>query len=97
MKQRTVVQAVIVSDNNILLVRRSQGSPDTVGKYELVGGSIDDNEQPDDALRRHLKNSLGLNIDAGIFIEDVLMLHSREKIEVQQILTWALVEYRDHA
>lgn len=87
MKQRVIVQAVLNQNNNVILLRRSQGRPGLVGKYELPGGAINSGEQPDDAIRRHLKNGMGLAINnTDIELKDVLSTNSREEGDMQYVL-----------
>lgn len=85
MKQRVVVQAVLKSGDKVLLLRRSQGRPGIVGKYELPGGTIDDEEQPEDALKRHLANDTGLTIK-NLQLRDVLSMSNREEGDIQHVL-----------
>lgn len=84
MKQRVVVQAVLQAGDRVLLLRRSQGRPGIVGKYELPGGTIDNEEQPDDALRRHLINDTGLIIKE-FRLHDVLSMSNREDGDIQHV------------
>ncbi len=84
MKQRVVVQAIIQNGDDVLLLRRSQGKPGSIGKYELPGGSIDDNEQPEDALKRHLHNELGIE-KVRILLDDVVSMNSRQEGDIQHI------------
>ena len=84
MKQRVVVQAVLQAGDKVLLLRRSQGRPGIVGKYELPGGTIDDDEQPDDALRRHLRSDTGLNVKE-LHLRDVLSMSNREDGDIQHV------------
>lgn len=87
MKQRVIVQAVLNQNNNVILLRRSQGRSGLVGKYELPGGAINSGEQPEDAIRRHLKNGMGLAINnTAINLKDVLSTSSREEGDIQYIL-----------
>lgn len=86
MKQRVVVQAILKHEGKVILLRRSQGKQNLIGKYELPGGTINSGEQPDDALRRHIKNSTGLDIDHdGLSLRDVLSVSSREEGDIQHI------------
>jgi len=84
MKQRVVVQAIIQNDGQTLFLRRSQGRPGIVGKYELPGGTLDDNEQPDDGMRRHLRNDLGLDVQ-DVNLKDVMSMTNREEGDIQHI------------
>jgi ribonuclease HI len=84
MKQRIVVQAIIQSGDKTLLLRRSQGRPDIVGKYELPGGTLDAIEQPDDAMHRHLKNELGFT-SKDIYVRDAMSMSNREDVDMQHV------------
>lgn len=84
MKQRVVVQAIIQNADRTLFLRRSQGRPTVVGKYELPGGTIDDNEQPDDSMHRHLKYDLGI-MNATFNLKDVMSMTNREEGDIQHI------------
>lgn len=85
MKQRMIVQ-VILRDKleNILLLRRSIGNPNNIGQMELPGGAVKDSEQPEDALRRHVKKDTGLDLD-NFRIKDALNMKDRENSEAEQM------------
>lgn len=91
MKQRVVVQAIVRTNGRTLLLRRCQGRPGIVGKYELPGGSLADDEQPDDALRRHLKNDVGLTV-GELRLSDVVLINNREEGDIQHIFIVYLVD-----
>ena len=84
MKQRVVVQAIVKSDEKILLLRRAKGRDEIVGKYELPGGTLENDEQPDDALRRHLERDAGLAVK-GLQLRDVMSLSNHDEGEVQHV------------
>jgi len=85
MKQRVVVQAIIQSDGKTLLLHRSQGRPAIVGKYELPGGTLEHDEQPEDGLRRHVQAETGL-LAKTIRLTDVISMVNREEGDVQHVL-----------
>lgn len=85
MKQRVVVQAVIKNDDKVLLLHRCQGRPAIVGKYELPGGTLDHEEQPEDALRRHVRSATGLVVQT-MQLADVISMVNREEGDVQHVL-----------
>ena len=62
MKQRLSVRAIITSGGKTLLLRRANGRPTILGKFELPGGKLAYNEQPEDALRRYLHDDIGVHI-----------------------------------
>lgn len=53
-----VIAGYIVQDDKVLLVHHRQ-----LDEWLPVGGHIDENETPDDALRREAKEELGIEID----------------------------------
>lgn len=63
MRQKNAVRSVVKRDNKILLLRRAEGRESIIGKYELPGGSIEFGEQPDDALRRYVKDDAGVELE----------------------------------
>lgn len=84
MKQRVVVQAIIKSDDKILLLRRCQGGAVLIGKYELPGGALNRDEQPEDAMKRHLKAEVGLLAKTTKPL-DVIAMTNREQRDMQFI------------
>lgn len=59
---RVSVNLIFKKENNILLMRRfNTGWND--GKYALMGGHVEDNENPIDAAIREAKEELGLNLE----------------------------------
>jgi ribonuclease HI len=82
-KQRISVRAIIRNNGKILFLRRADGRPEVIGKYELPGGSLDDSEQPEDAITRHVERSTGLAVQA-VQLSDVRSYSERE-LGVQRI------------
>jgi len=64
MKQRLSVRAIINDGGKALVLRRANGRPTILNKYELPGGKLAYNEQPEDALRRYLHDDAGVHIQS---------------------------------
>lgn len=62
MKQRLSVRAIINDGAKTLVLRRANGRSTILGQYELPGGKLAYNEQPEDALRRYLHDDVGLHV-----------------------------------
>lgn len=60
MKTVNVVAAIIVKDNKIFATQRGYG--DFKGKWEFPGGKIEENEEPQDAIIREIKEELNIDI-----------------------------------
>jgi len=65
MKQRLSVRAIINEGGKALVLRRSNGRQTILGKFELPGGKVAYNEQPEDALRRYLHDEAGIHIKSS--------------------------------
>lgn len=95
MKQRVVVQAIIQKDKKTLLLRRSVGRPNLIGKYELPGGRLDTNEQPEDAIKRRVLDDTGLKV-ASARLYDVVSLVDGDEGNVQHVLLIYLVNLESY-
>ena len=59
-----VVAAVIIHDATVLTCRRKQGRS-AAGLWEFPGGKVEPAEAPDAALRREIREELGVDIHVG--------------------------------
>ena len=71
MKQRLSVRAIINQEGKSLLLRRANGRPTILGLYELPGGKLAYNEQPEDALRRYIHDDIGQHIRSSQLFDAV--------------------------
>ena len=71
MKQRLSVRAIINDGGKALVLRRANGRPTILGKYELPGGKLAYNEQPEDALRRYLHDDVGIHVRSAQLFDAV--------------------------
>jgi ADP-ribose pyrophosphatase YjhB (NUDIX family) len=60
------VSALVVDDGRILLGKRAH-EPDA-GRWDLLGGFLDDGEHPLDGLRRELREETGAEVEPGAFL-----------------------------
>lgn len=65
-----VVAAVVERDGRFLITRRLEGTH-LAGLWEFPGGKILPGEQPEDALRRELKEELEVEVAVGELIQTV--------------------------
>lgn len=59
-----VVAAAIIRDGHILAAERSS-PPELAGQWELPGGKVEEGEDPTAALRREIREELGVEIHLG--------------------------------
>lgn len=82
MNQRISVRAIVRKDGKTLLLRRANGRPTILGKYELVGGKLAYGEQPEDTLRRYLHTDAGLHIQTAQLFDAVTYI-DRDDRDIQ--------------
>lgn len=69
MKVIEVVAAIIKKDNEIFATQRGYG--DFKGGWEFPGGKIEAGENPEQALRREIKEELTVEIEVGELLHTV--------------------------
>lgn len=70
MNQRIEVRSLVKKDGKILLLKRATGREELLGKYELPGGRVEQNEQPEDSIRRLISETTGLAVQST-YLSDV--------------------------
>ena len=84
MKQKVSTRAIIRQDGKVLLLRRKGGRPSIRGMYELPGGRVHMNQQPEDAVRHALR--IHTNVAAEtVQLSDVLSFVDPDDREVQYV------------
>ncbi len=84
MKQKVVTTAIIKQDDRILLIRRSGGRPSINGLYELPGGKVQINQQPEDALAQGVRIHLGVKIET-VQLSDVMTFIDPDDRQLQYV------------
>ncbi|CAM3184858.1 (deoxy)nucleoside triphosphate pyrophosphohydrolase [Prescottella defluvii] len=62
--EREVVAAALIRDGRLLLAQRTR-PPELAGLWELPGGKVEPGESPSAAVRRELREELGVEVVAG--------------------------------
>ena len=76
---KNVIAIVVNNNTQILLVKRSDESDWQPGKWSLVGGGVEEGEEPVDAIYREIKEETGLNINR--FSHKYIIQRSADNIE----------------
>jgi len=96
MNQRIAVRAIVRQDNKILLVRRATGRESILGLYELPGGKLAYREQPEDALRRHLHDDIGLHIGQAKLFDVVTYIDHDDRDIQYAVITYEVAVAEGH-
>ena len=78
---RISTAALIRDGDRILLVRRGEGG-DLGGCWELPGGKTDPGERPEDALRRELREELGVEAVVGPAVGEIEFDHRGDRFRL---------------
>ena len=91
MKTDLVVNGLIIHDNKVLLVHHKK-----LNLWLSVGGHIDPNETPDDALTREIKEETDLDIEILNKIDFPLDIHTKKNLAVPFYVNVHSVGDHDH-
>lgn len=84
MKQKVSTRAIIKQDGKILLLRRTGGRPSIRGLYELPGGRVHMNQQPDDAVRHALRIHTSVAAET-VQLSDIMSFVDPDDRELQYV------------
>jgi len=79
------VEAIIVKGKKILITQRSFNRSHAPGEWEILTGRIDQGETFEKALKREVKEEVGLNVTVGQPINTFHFYRGPEKIEHQGV------------
>lgn len=79
----TVVAALIVKDNKILIAKRSTGDPNVFGKWEFPGGKVKTNESEKQAIEREIKEEFEMDIKANNFLINSICEYPTKTIDLR--------------
>jgi 8-oxo-dGTP diphosphatase len=82
-----VAAAVLLESGRVLLTQRKAGAH-LEGKWEFPGGKIEPGEDPRDALRRELKEELGIETTVGEIVD--VTFHRYEEADKAVLLLFFL-------
>ena len=79
----TVVAALIVRDNKVLIAKRSTGDPNVFGKWEFPGGKVKENETEEHAIEREIKEEFEMDIKASKFLINNICEYPTKTIDLR--------------
>src|SRR5574344_1418520 len=79
----TVVAALIVKDNKVLIAKRSTGDPNNLGKWEFPGGKVKPEEDEFTAIEREINEEFELSIKANEFVINNIFEYPTKTIDLR--------------
>ena len=79
----TVVAALIVRNNKVLIAKRFTGDPNVFGKWEFPGGKVKENESEEHAIEREIKEEFEMNIKANKFLINNICEYPTKTIDLR--------------
>jgi 8-oxo-dGTP diphosphatase len=76
-----VAAAIFRRGNLVLVARRAQGQH-LEFKWEFPGGKIEENETPEECLRREMEEELGVIVEVGDFVGESIFNYSDKAIRL---------------
>ena len=90
-----VAVAVIINDDDTILISRRAADKHQGNKWEFPGGKVKDNENSQEALRREIKEELGIELQSAIHMTDILHEYSDNDGTKKTKLLLDVYEVRD--
>lgn len=95
MNQQIGVKAIIEKDNKILLLKRSEKYEHLTNCWDIPGGRINFGEEPEEGLRREIKEETGLELKEIKKIIDAATVFKNEERHIVRITYLCTVEDGD--
>ena len=85
-----VAVAVIINEDDQIFISRRSAEQHQGNKWEFPGGKVKQNEDVEDALRREIKEELGIDIQSQTHLLDITHEYESKtvKLEVFEIREW---------
>ena len=79
----TVVAALIIKNNKILIAKRSTGDPNNLNKWEFPSGKVESNEEEFKAIEREINEEFELIIKANEFVINSVCEYPSKTIDLR--------------
>jgi len=85
-----VAVAVIINQQDQVLIARRAAHQHQGNKWEFPGGKVEADETSQQALRREINEEIGIQIESAVFITDILYQYNDKKVllNVYRVESW---------
>jgi len=77
-----VAVAILVNEAGQVLIARRPAGKQMAGCWEFPGGKVEPGETPEECLVRELKEEMGMRVEAGAFLAEIVYDYSWGKVQL---------------
>lgn len=78
-----VVAGLIEVDSKYLIARRTYGDAPAIGKWEFPGGKIEENETLEEAIKREIREEIGIPVEVVEYLTDYTQVYPNRTIHLK--------------
>jgi len=93
-----VTAAILVKDNKIIIAKRGPGDR-LANKWEFPGGKVENNETPEQCLKREMKEEFDIDVSVGEYLGSSIFHYDHISIELLAYRTYwenGEIDLKDH-
>ncbi len=79
----TVLAALIIKDNKVLIAKRLNGNDEVVGKWEFPGGKLEEDEEEERGIEREIKEELDITVKTIKYITNNVYSYPNKCIDLK--------------
>ncbi len=83
--QQIGVKAIIEKDNKILLIKRSAAYGEISNSWDIPGGRTEFGEEPEEGLKREIKEETGLELETIKLVLDVSTVFKNQEKQIIRV------------
>jgi len=93
-----VTAAILVKDNKIIIAKRGPNDR-LANKWEFPGGKVENNETPEQCLKREMKEEFDIDVSVGEYLGSSIFHYDHISIELMAYRTYwenGEIDLKDH-
>ena len=84
---KSVTAAILIKDSKILIAKRKAGDR-LANKWEFPGGTVEDDESPEQCLKREMKEEFDINVTVGEYFCESIYHYDHGSIKLLAYRTY---------
>ena len=82
-----VTAAILIKDGRVLIAKR-KATDRLANKWEFPGGKVEDNETPEECLKREMQEELGIDVTVGKYLGESTYHYNHGSIKLLAFRTY---------